>query len=262
MNKIKEALKNEFVSGKTWFDWAFLVVGLVLQVIAIAAGFINGNPDSIGLIISGLAGVVSVVLCSQGKISFYLFGFIQLFTYVFCFSIPNRLHGETIENVMYFITMLYGMYAWAKRYGKSTKTESLEIKARKLGVLGNTVTAAIFVVGTVLYYIFLKNVPVLGVLDSDPFVDSITSVPAYIAQLFMVLGFREQWIYWFILDVGSIFLAARAGSAVMVAQFIFWTLNCVYGYITWSRLSKADLNVGRIKRDRSFTHTICGSDGD
>ena len=43
MNKIKEALKNEFVSGKTWFDWAFLVVGLVLQVIAIVAGFINGR---------------------------------------------------------------------------------------------------------------------------------------------------------------------------------------------------------------------------
>lgn len=29
MSKVKALLKNEFVSGKTWFDWAFLVVGLV-----------------------------------------------------------------------------------------------------------------------------------------------------------------------------------------------------------------------------------------
>lgn len=98
MRNIKMLLKNEFVSGKTWFDWAFLAVGLVLQVIAIIAGFIGGNPESIGLIISGLAGVISVILCSQGKISFYFFGFVQLFTYVFCFSIPNNLHGETLEG--------------------------------------------------------------------------------------------------------------------------------------------------------------------
>lgn len=238
MSKIKTVLKNEFVSGKTWFDWAFLAVGLILQVIAIITGFVSGEPESVGLIISGLAGVVSVVLCSQGKISFYLFGFVQLFTYVFCFSIPNNLHGETIENGMYFITMLYGMYVWAKRYGKNTNTESLEIHAKKLGMVGNIRTAGIFCAGTVLYYIFLKNVPMFGVLDSDPFFDSITSVPAYIAQVLMVLGYREQWIYWLILDVFSVILAIRAGSMVMTAQFIFWTLNCVYGYVNWTRLSR------------------------
>lgn len=237
MDRIKTMLKNEFVSGKTWFDWAFLAVGLILQIIAIITGFVSGDPESVGLIISGLAGVVSVVLCSQGKISFYLFGFVQLFTYVFCFSIPNSLHGETIENGMYFITMLYGIYVWSKRYGKNTRTESTEIHARKLGIVGNAITAGIFVAGVIAYYIFLKNVPMFGTLDSDPLVDSLTSVPAYIAQIFMVLGFREQWIYWMILDVGSVVLAIRAGSMVMTAQFIFWTLNCIYGFVNWTKLS-------------------------
>lgn len=235
MRSVKTLLKNEFISGKTKFDWFFLALGLVIQVIAIAAGFINGTPESVGLIISGLAGVISVILCSQGKISFYLFGFVQLFTYVFCFSIPNNLHGETLENGMYFITMLYGLYAWSKNYRQDVTNESIEIKARKLGVKGNVITAAIFVIGTILYYIFLKSVPVFGVMDSDPFVDSLTSVPAYIAQIFMVLGFREQWVYWFILDVSSVVLAIRAGSLVMTAQFIFWTLNCVYGYMKWTK---------------------------
>ena len=129
---------------------------------------------------------------------------------------------------------------WDVRLGKAirNKTESLEIHARKLGVVGNIVTASIFVGGVVAYYFFLKNVPMFGVFDSDPFVDSITSVPAYIAQIFMVLGFREQWIYWLILDVGSVVLAIRAGSLVMTAQFIFWTLNCIYGFVNWTKLSK------------------------
>lgn len=175
MNSVKRILKNEFVDGKTWFDWAFLCVGIALQVIAIITGFVTGNPDSMGLIISGLAGVVSVILCSQGKISFYLFGYIQLLTYVFCFSIPNNLHGETVENGMYFITMLYGMYAWAKSYRRDKNTESTEIKSRKLTWKGNIVTAAVFVAGVIGYYIFLKNVPMFGVMDSDPFIDSLSS---------------------------------------------------------------------------------------
>lgn len=241
MDRIKYVLLDEFVSGKTWFDWAFLGVGLALQILAIVMGFMAGTPDSPGLIVSGIAGVVSVVLCSQGKISFYLFGFVQLFTYVFCFSIPNRLHGETVENAMYFITMLYGIYAWKKRYGANhERSDSLEIRARKLGIRGNAVLFAGFCIGVVAYYLVLANVPMFGSMDSDPFMDSITSVPAYIAQILMVMGFREQWLYWFILDVGSIALAARAGSWVMTAQFVFWTLNCCYGFWNWTRMAKPE----------------------
>ena len=54
----------------------------------------------------------------------------------------------------------------------------------------------------------------------------------------MVLGYREQWIYWLILDVSSVALAIRAGSLVMTAQFIFWTLNCIYGFVNWTKLSR------------------------
>lgn len=238
MNKVKTFIKEEFVNGKTITDWMFLILGLILQIIAIATGFITGNPDNTGVIISGLSGVISVVLCSQGKISFYVFGYIQLITYVFCFSIPNNLHGETIENGMYFLSMIYGMYVWFKNYGKNRDTESSELRAKTLTKKGNLITAFIFIMGIIIYYIVLKNIPMFGAMDSDPFIDSITSVPAYIAQVFMVLGYREQWIYWFILDVFSILLSIRAGSLVMTAQFIFWTLNCVYGYIKWTKLSK------------------------
>lgn len=64
MGKIKSTLISEFVAGKTWFDWLFLVVGLVLQLIAITLGFLSGEPESAGMIVSGIAGVISVVLCS------------------------------------------------------------------------------------------------------------------------------------------------------------------------------------------------------
>lgn len=238
--KFGELLKEEFVNGKKPIDWGMLIVGLALQILAIVIGFVSGTPDSVGLIISGLTGVVSVVLCSQGKISFYIFGYIQLFTYVFCFALPQHLWGEFIENIMYAVSMVIGLVIWFKNYRHNNGQKSIEIKAKKLGWKGNLITAAIFVVGTIVYWIFLKNVPMFGALDSQPFVDSITSVPAYIAQVFLVLGYREQWIYWLILDIGSVVLAFRAGSWVMVAQFVFWCANCIYGFILWHKSAVYD----------------------
>ena len=233
--KFKEILKEELINGKKPLDWAMFVVGIALQVAGIILGFKTGNPDSIGLIISGLTGVISVVLCSQGKISFYIFGYIQLFTYVFCFALPQHLWGEFIENIMYAISMVIGLIIWIKNYRRKEQAKTIEIKAKKLSLKGNIVTAVIFVVGTIAYWIFLKNVPMFGVLDSQPFTDSITSVPAYIAQVFLVLGYREQWLYWLILDIGSVVLAFRAGSWVMTSQFIFWCLNCIYAWVKWSK---------------------------
>lgn len=242
----KELLKQEFINGKKPIDWAMLIVGLALQVLAIVVGFVSGTPDSVGLIISGLTGVVSVVLCSQGKISFYVFGYIQLFTYVFCFALPQHLWGEFIENIMYAVSMVIGIVIWFKNYRRNNGQKSIEIKSKKLGLKGNLITVGIFVVGTIGYWLFLKNVPMFGAIDSQPFVDSVTSVPAYIAQVFMVLGFREQWIYWLILDVGSVVLAIRAGSWVMTAQFVFWTINCIYGFVLWTKSSKYG-NYSKIK---------------
>lgn len=68
--------------------------------------------------------------------------------------------------------------------------------------------------------------------------DSVTSVPAYIAQILMVLGNSASWFYWAILDIFSVVLAWRAGSYVMVAQFIFWTLNTFYGFYKWYKSAK------------------------
>lgn len=242
MNRWLNVLKSEFVAGKEWYDFAFLAVGLILQIIATTIGYVTGNPESIGLTISGIAGVISVVLCSQGKLSFYFFGFIQLFTYVFCFTLPNNLHGETIENGMYFLTMLYGIYAWARRYCVR-ENHSMEIHSKLLTFRGNLIAHLIFIGGTMVYWAFLANVPMFGGIDSDPFWDSITSVPAYIAQILMILGYREQWTYWFILDVLSIVLAIRAGSIIMAAQFIFWSANCIYGFIKWTKMSTPYLHI-------------------
>ena len=92
MKSIKAIFLQEFINGRTTFDVLFLLFGIITQLITFAI-----TKDSLLSLISGLSGVISVVLCSQKKISFYFFGFIQLFTYVIL-SWGKGFFGDLIEN--------------------------------------------------------------------------------------------------------------------------------------------------------------------
>ena len=78
MEKFKKALYQEFVAGHTGFDYVFLLTGIVLQIVV----FILFPKEPIN-VVSGIAGVLCVVLGAQGKISNFVFGLIQVSTYIY-----------------------------------------------------------------------------------------------------------------------------------------------------------------------------------
>lgn len=228
-----EKMKAEFINGRTRFDWGFLGLGLLLQIIAIVYGYITGTPDGIISIICSISGVISVVFCAQGKISFYLFAYIQMFTYTFGVAIPNHLWGEAWENLFYFITQTWGIYAWYKIYRIKKDNNSAEVKAKKLNKLGWVITMGLFTIGVIVLTIVLAKTN-----DPQPFLDAISTIPAFIAQILMVAGYREQWLHWLILDVASVIMFIMVGNWMMVAMFVFWTINCIYGWNKWTKSAK------------------------
>ena len=103
IKKINNTLYSEFIEGRNINEHLFMLIGIFLQLIA---WYIT--KDSLISLISGVTGIISVILCSQRKISFYFFGFIQLGTYMYL-AWQQRFYGELIENVFYIITMLIGI---------------------------------------------------------------------------------------------------------------------------------------------------------
>jgi len=55
----------------------------------------------------------------------------------------------------------------------------------------------------------------------------------------MIKRYKEQWIWWLIIDVLCIKLWFVAGNWSMVAMYVAWTINCIYGWYNWSKLNKA-----------------------
>ena len=71
--------------------------------------------------------------------------------------------------------------------------------------------------------------------DTQPYLDAFTTIPALVAQVLMILAYREQWFFWFFIDILYVILWARAGDYCLLAQHIFWCINCVYGFLRWTK---------------------------
>lgn len=226
MEKIKNYIKNEFWVGYTLFEKLFLLGMLVLQIVVYII-----VPDTVIGIISGISGVISVVLCAKGKISFYFIGFVQTISYLIL-AWNNAFYGEVIENVFYLVTMVWGIFLW-KRNMQQNEDGTSDVKAKKF----NWWMWTLAIIGTVILTAIMGFV-LDRIGSNQAYLDAATNVMAIFAQFLMIWRYREQWLWWVVIDVICTIMWFNAGNWSMVAMYIAWTINALYGWYNWSKLNK------------------------
>ena len=205
-------------SVKALFSNVFIAVGVAIQVIVYML-----TDSTLLSLCSGTLGIFAVVYCSERKMKQFFFAFGQMFTYIYI-AYCEKLYGEVAINIFYFILTCIAVYTWGRN-----SDESREVESRSLSVKGNIILAVS--VGLT-FLVVWKGLCLTD--DAQPMMDSLTTVPAIAAQTLYMLRYREQWIYWLIIDIASIVMWSIAENYCVVAQYVFWTLNCVYGYYLWS----------------------------
>lgn len=223
---MKKWLLNEFWIGYTKFEKIYLLSMILLQIIVFII-----MPDTPLSIIAGIAGVISVVLCAKGKISFYFVGFIQTGIYL-VLSMQVKFYGEVIENIFYLVTMVWGIFVWKRNLAKEPEGGQV-IKAKVFKwwhwVCGLLITAvSTFAIGFLLTKIG----------SQQAYLDAATNVLAVIAQLLMIKGYREQWIWWLAINIICVIMWFSVGNYSMVAMYIAWIINCIYGWVNYTKLNK------------------------
>ena len=197
----------------TFASW-FVLIGIITQLLTCYI-----MEDTLLALCSGIAGVISVVLCSQKKYSFYFWSILQLIT-IMIISYQTGLHGKLIENAFYLITLFIGMNIW-----KENTTQ-----VRTIDCIDYVIFGIIFL----LPLTSLASYIIISHYNPDQIVlDTVTTTIGMLAQIMLIFRFREQWILWFILDILCIALWAKDGNWCLMVQYIFWTINCVYGYFCW-----------------------------
>lgn len=202
-------------------DISFLAIGLLIQVVT----YFLMPHDSWLSLVSGCLGVCSVCMAAQRKIVTYLFGFGQVLTYTYlCWE--QRFYGEVMINAYYFCTMIYGVYVWKSRMSDGTEGVVVprSLSLRTLCLIISVTFACAWLTGWGLACL---------TDDTQPYLDAFTTVPALVAQVLMILVYREHWFVWLAVDILSVLLWLRAGDYCMAAQYFFWCANCLYGLRKW-----------------------------
>lgn len=208
---------GKFLGVEGNFASWFVLIGILIQCLTC---YIMG--DTLLALCSGIAGVISVVLCSQKKYSFYFWGVLQLIT-IMIISYQSGLYGKLVENAFYLITMFVGMNIWKE----NTTDNTTQVRTMDCG--DYVIFGCLFLpFATILSYSIVSQYNTGQIA-----LDIVTTVIAILAQIMLMLRFREQWILWFILDVLCIVLWVKDGNWCLSVQYIFWTINCIYGYKIW-----------------------------
>lgn len=226
MERIKNWAKNEFWTGYNLFDKLYMLSFLLLQIIVFII-----TPDSILGIISGISGVISVVLCAKGKLSFYFIGFVQTVSYLIL-AWQASFYGEVLENIFYLVTMVWGIFVWKKNMN-TNDDGSADVKAKRFTALQWIASIIGTAIATAIMGYVLNSIG-----SAQAYTDAATNVLAIFAQILMVRRYREQWIWWLVIDVLCIKMWFVAGNWSMVAMYVAWTVNCIYGWYNWTRLNK------------------------
>ena len=221
-----ERLKEEFLSGWKPFEVVWVVIFLAAQIIAYVF-----MPDSLLGMISGITGILCVVLVSKGKISNYFFGLIFAYTYFYVSWGSNFLGEMNTALYVYIPSQFIGYFMWKQNMQSDNGGESVIAKA--LTPKGWAILLASVAIGTLCFVQALKAAG-----GSSTELDGLTTIITVAAQLLMILRYREQWLLWIVLNVLSILL--WKGQPAMYLMYSAYLLNSVYGYYNWTKLVKVE----------------------
>ena len=223
MEKIKK-----FFTGWSKFEITWLVLStLIMIVLSIIWG------DSTLALISGITGILGVVLAAKGKVSTYFFATINVAIYAFL-TFNNHLYGEFMLNAFYYIPMNFvGFYLWSRhKDDDSGEVEGKALTPKQIVIL--LVAVAVIVL---IYWQILSHIG--GQLA---LIDAMSTVFSVVALIMQVARYAEQWLLWIIVNVVSVvmwvLLLGKDPSAVtMVVMWVAYLVKSVYGYYNWKKLA-------------------------
>lgn len=227
---MKTWLKNEFVKNWKAFDYIFLFGLLGVQLIM--TPFMIDSGLSVGwnvfVLTASFIGTLATIICAKGKMSYYIWGFIQTIMFLIL-NLYLNLWVESAEQFYYLVTMIIGVFVWKKNINKGTA----EIKAKKFTPFKFILTiCGLAVLSVIIYFVDVK----LG--GVAPLLDTLSLSIAIVANILCTMCYKEQWLLWFVLDIVQTILYFVIGQPMMAVMYIAWTINCVYGWYNWSKSNK------------------------
>ena len=209
-------IKKEFIG----FKKSELIIFIsALLVIASIAFYMKDTPVAIA---SAIFGICATILAGKGKISCYVFGIAANICYSYI-SYKNQFWGHLALNALYYFPMQFvGIANWRNHLKKETQ----DIYKTRLPLKQRFLYGAFAILFTIIGYFILKYYG-----DSNPFMDSFTTIFSIMAYLLTVKRCIEQWYFWTIVNAMSVimWIGAYISGSHCFATILMWGTYLILG---------------------------------
>jgi nicotinamide mononucleotide transporter len=218
---IKSELQNFGKIEKIFFP----IVILIIISISISI------HDSKIALISAVCGISYTILAGKGKISCYFIGMIGTFCYSYL-SFVNGFYGQLMLYALYYFPMeIIGIFNWKKHL----KKEIREIEKTQLNKKQRIFYFIILIISSLIFSIILKMTG-----DTQPIIDSITTVFSIFGMFLTVKRCIEQWYVWIIVNFLTLimWIFAYINNSNCLATVLMWLtylILAIYFLIIWKK---------------------------
>lgn len=170
--------------------------------------------------------ILYVILAAKRLILCWFFAFIgsALFVYL-CFI--GELYIESILQLFYVAMAIVGWVTWNHAKTEEVTLKKWEVKKHLINILASGFVAV------VLGYLFDTYTN-----QANPYVDAFTTVYSLAATFMVTQKIVENWLYWIVIDLVSIYLYAQRDYNLTAVQYILFTVLAVFGFVAWQKAYK------------------------
>ena len=183
-------------------------------------------------LIAMLLSLAYVILAAKGSLWCWPAAFIStaLYTYIFY---DVLLLMDSALNAYYLFMAVYGYWQWSKQKNKQ-QNNSTEITIVSWGLNWHIKACiGLAVIAAILGYVMANFTPA-----DFPYLDTYTTVYAVFSTYLVTKKVLENWLYWIVIDLVSIYLYIEKGLVPTTVLFIIFVIVACYGYFKWLNLYK------------------------
>jgi nicotinamide mononucleotide transporter len=177
-----------------------------------------------------ITGLLYVILISFKKTSAWFFAIVSSLLYIYlCYS--SQLFLETGLQFFYLIMGIYGWYLW---------TSVQKIDENRI-IKWKNYHHSINIAFSTLLFISIGFIFDNYTNQANPYTDAFTTVFSLAATFMVTQKVLENWIYWIVIDVVSVYLFSSRELYMTAALFVIFTILAIVGYFKWKTLFDSQL---------------------
>jgi nicotinamide mononucleotide transporter len=169
-----------------------------------------------------LASLIGVWLGTTGKQIMWPWWGISSALYGWLF-ISYSLYASAAVQVVFIAAAIWGWFGWGPK-GATSKNLSWLLRA------------VIVTVGFITWLVITPWLVSLGAAAASP--DAFGLIFSAVAQVLMVLEYRENWFLWFIVDAVYVALYWSQDLKFTSLLYVLFTAIAVRGWINWEKLQR------------------------